>query len=110
MTTDHDEQIRRRAHELWKSEGQPHGRDAEHWQRARAEIESEAGASATGPAQTASLQGSTSEPSQDSAAPGRKRKAAAARSGAPGDTSTKGAVRRMRTRLEIGRCAESQAA
>jgi DUF2934 family protein len=32
------EQIRRRAYELWLSEGCPHGRDRIHWLRAEAEL------------------------------------------------------------------------
>lgn len=34
-----DDEIRRRAHELWEQEGRPHGKDSEHWERARREIE-----------------------------------------------------------------------
>lgn len=37
-TDDIQERIRRRAHELWESEGHPHGRDADHWAQAEAEI------------------------------------------------------------------------
>lgn len=37
-TDDIQERIRRRAHELWESEGRPHGRDADHWTQAEAEI------------------------------------------------------------------------
>ena len=37
-TDDILERIRRRAHELWESEGHPHGRDADHWAQAEAEI------------------------------------------------------------------------
>ena len=32
------DQIRRRAHEIWLSEGCPHGRDHIHWVRAEAEF------------------------------------------------------------------------
>jgi hypothetical protein len=32
------ERIRLRAHEIWASEGRPHGRDQIHWLRAEAEI------------------------------------------------------------------------
>ncbi len=39
-----DEDIRRRAHELWEQEGRPHGKDSEHWERARREIEDGAAA------------------------------------------------------------------
>ncbi|MBY6265455.1 DUF2934 domain-containing protein [Azospirillum sp. 412522] len=37
-TDDIQERIRHRAHELWESEGRPHGRDADHWTQAEAEI------------------------------------------------------------------------
>ncbi len=32
------DQIAERAFEIWEKEGQPHGRDQEHWQRAEAEL------------------------------------------------------------------------
>lgn len=35
---DVEERIRRRAYEIWEREGRPHGRDSEHWLRAREEI------------------------------------------------------------------------
>jgi hypothetical protein len=41
MDTDREERIRRRAHEIWEREGQPHGRDREHWSEAAREIEGE---------------------------------------------------------------------
>jgi Protein of unknown function (DUF2934) len=34
--------IRERAHRIWNEEGRPEGRDVEHWERARKEIEREA--------------------------------------------------------------------
>ncbi|WP_085940682.1 DUF2934 domain-containing protein [Azospirillum sp. B506] len=37
-TDDIQERIRRRAHELWESEGRPHGRDSDHWTQAEAEV------------------------------------------------------------------------
>ena len=40
---DHDERIRKRAHEIWEEEGRPEGREYSHWLRARAEICSEEG-------------------------------------------------------------------
>lgn len=30
-----EDRIRRKAHELWNAEGQPHGRDQDHWDQAR---------------------------------------------------------------------------
>jgi len=34
-----DERIRQRAYEIWEAEGRPEGQEADHWQRARDEIE-----------------------------------------------------------------------
>jgi hypothetical protein len=42
-----EERIRQRAYEIWVREGQPQGRDAEHWAQACREIEAE-GAEAGG--------------------------------------------------------------
>ncbi len=38
---DKEERIRQRAYALWEQEGRPEGRQEEHWQRARDEIEAE---------------------------------------------------------------------
>jgi hypothetical protein len=38
MSTNREEDIRRRAHEIWEGEGRPEGKDAEHWERAAREI------------------------------------------------------------------------
>lgn len=35
---DHDERVRKRAHEIWEEEGRPEGREYSHWLRAKAEI------------------------------------------------------------------------
>lgn len=35
--------IKERAYHIWETEGRPHGRDREHWERASREIEAEAG-------------------------------------------------------------------
>jgi hypothetical protein len=35
---DHDERIRKRAHEIWEEEGRPEGREYSHWLRARADV------------------------------------------------------------------------
>jgi hypothetical protein len=37
--TDLEQRIRVRAYELWLEEGKPEGKDKEHWERAKAEIE-----------------------------------------------------------------------
>jgi hypothetical protein len=36
-----DDKIRKRAHQIWESEGRPHGRDREHWEQAAREMEAE---------------------------------------------------------------------
>lgn len=41
MTGDRDDLIRKRAHEIWLSEGSPEGREQDHWQRAEQEIDAE---------------------------------------------------------------------
>jgi hypothetical protein len=43
MTSNRNERIRIRAHEIWEREGRPEGRQAEHWEQAEREIESETG-------------------------------------------------------------------
>ncbi len=51
---DHDERIRRRAHEIWEEEGRPEGREYSHWLRARAEINDEEDGDAPAPAERTS--------------------------------------------------------
>lgn len=41
-TRNQEELIRKRAYRIWEEEGRPTGKDKEHWERARAEIEEEA--------------------------------------------------------------------
>jgi hypothetical protein len=41
MENDRIERIRERAHRLWEEQGQPEGRDAEHWEQATREIDAE---------------------------------------------------------------------
>lgn len=38
MADDREDQIRRRAHEIWEAEGKPHGRDRLHWDQAAEEL------------------------------------------------------------------------
>lgn len=38
MTDDRDEQIRRRAYEIWEALGRPEGGQQQHWAQAEAEI------------------------------------------------------------------------
>jgi hypothetical protein len=42
MSTITEDQIRERAHRIWMEEGSPHGRDVEHWEMAKRELELEA--------------------------------------------------------------------
>ncbi len=44
MDADKEARIRQRAYEIWQRQGQPQGRDAEHWRQAEAEIMAEADA------------------------------------------------------------------
>lgn len=70
-TDDIQERIRRRAHELWESEGHPHGRDSDHWAQAEAEIR---GAGALEP--TGKVAGSRKK-TATSKSPGKSTRAAA---------------------------------
>lgn len=45
MSDVREQKIRERAHAIWQQEGEPHGRDADHWHRAAGEIDSEQGPS-----------------------------------------------------------------
>ena len=38
MTTEREDRIRQRAHQLWEEQGRPEGRHDEHWQQASSEI------------------------------------------------------------------------
>jgi hypothetical protein len=42
MDKDKEQKIRERAYRIWQDEGRPKGKDAEHWERARQEIQEEA--------------------------------------------------------------------
>jgi hypothetical protein len=39
MIADREEEIRKRAREIWEAEGRPEGREIAHWEQAKAEIE-----------------------------------------------------------------------
>ena len=41
MTTEREEKIRQRAHQIWEREGRPHGHHEQHWEQAREEIDRE---------------------------------------------------------------------
>ncbi len=45
MNSDRQRRIEQRAYALWEAEGQPYGKDEEHWHRAVREIDAEATAS-----------------------------------------------------------------
>ena len=104
MDSDKEGRIRERAYEIWVREGRPHGRDAEHWQKAEAEIAAESGAVADRAAAGSKPQ--SEAPSAAPVAPGagaagsapplRSRRAAPkpARSDAPGTSERGGAGRR----------------
>ena len=47
MMKDRTRRIEERAHSLWEMEGRPHGRDAQHWQQAEREIDTEDAAKAS---------------------------------------------------------------
>ncbi|SEM90145.1 Protein of unknown function [Sphingomonas gellani] len=68
MTDDRAARIRERAYQIWQTEGEPHGRDAEHWQQA--EQEADADPSAEG-ANLTSASGAveTSDAASDGPAP-----------------------------------------
>ncbi|PWW03567.1 hypothetical protein DFR52_101248 [Hoeflea marina] len=36
---DRDKSIRERAHQIWEAEGRPEGREADHWEQARTELQ-----------------------------------------------------------------------
>jgi hypothetical protein len=38
MNRSHEEEIRRRAHQIWEEEGRPDGKEGEHWERAAREV------------------------------------------------------------------------
>jgi hypothetical protein len=48
MIADRDDEIRKRARDIWEKEGRPDGRDIAHWEQAKAELESEVLASVGG--------------------------------------------------------------
>jgi len=90
MEPDQEARIRERAYEIWVREGRPHGRDAEHWQKAQAEIAAESGAvadrAAAGSKPRTEAPSSPpvvpTAPSSNATAPLRSRRAAKPASGA----------------------------
>lgn len=57
-----EDRIRRRAHELWESEGRPNGRAEDHWAQAKRQIEDEDRLSGHQDAGVAPHQPRTSDP------------------------------------------------
>jgi hypothetical protein len=55
MIADREEEIRKRAREIWEAEGRPEGRDIAHWEQAKAEIENGVMASVGGEAESIPL-------------------------------------------------------
>lgn len=43
MSDDREEQLRSRAYQIWQSEGEPSGREEEHWQEAARQLGAEGG-------------------------------------------------------------------
>lgn len=79
MSSDLERRIRERAFELWEAEGQPEGRDAQHWSRAEAEfaeaqaVETMPGVTATPKQRKRARQPEAAEPSQAPVNPAAKR-------------------------------------
>lgn len=74
MADNRDELLRARAYALWEEEGRPHGRDADHWAAAEAELFGDAAKPAAAPEATAKPARKPRAP----AAPRRKKGAAEA--------------------------------
>lgn len=67
MTNEREEQIRKRAQEIWESEGRPEGRDEKHWRRAEEELDNRtSGAGTTEGAAEAAQPGSPDGSSAES--------------------------------------------
>jgi hypothetical protein len=96
MESDKEARIRERAYDIWVREGRPHGRDAEHWQKAVAEITAESGAVADRAAAGSKPRTETPEPPPAApsagAAPTLRSRRAAAKPG----SGTAGSGRRGR--------------
>lgn len=59
---DREEQIKRRAHQIWEREGRPKGRQQEHWDQAVQEIASEGSEAERGPVAPDPAVGVASDP------------------------------------------------
>src|SRR5260221_12850097 len=101
MDSDKEARIRERAYKIWVRGGRPHGKDAEHWQKAEAEIAAESGAVADRAAagskpRTEAPSTATVAPGASAAPPLRSHRAAAkpARANPPGTSESGGTPRR----------------
>ena len=95
MAIDRDEQIRRRAYEIWESEGCPEGAELRHWQQASDEVEWGGSSTAGGERDEAALLQGAGK-SGDFDRPGEKpakRKKVAKGEHAPVSTEPKGKIR-----------------
>ena len=106
MTSSRDQLIRDRAYAIWEAEGEPAGRDEQHWQQATREIDE---AMAAGDAESASVgqEGSSAE-----AAPSRTRrtKAAPAGKGSEPPVAARTAKAKAETKQAKGKAEKPQAA
>lgn len=82
---DREERIRRRAYELWVSEGRPDGRENEHWRQASEDIDNDDRASNEGSGSDASAGGLSTPLQQGGTVPGRD--SPGADTGSPGTAS-----------------------
>lgn len=65
MDQNREQRIQQRAHEIWEREGQPSGREQEHWQRAEREIAAEDSPDLQRPEATVKSPESLAPPDQD---------------------------------------------
>jgi len=89
MTKEREDQIRRRAHEIWEREGRQHGQHDQHWEQARAELEREAEGDPAEAAQMASMIGASADPAEVGVRGGRARKPRAESAADGGATKTR---------------------
>ncbi len=72
MSDDRQERIRKRAHEIWESEGRPHGAHDRHWHQAAAEIDATAAKPAGSASKPAAKKKVAAKPAGKSAAAAKK--------------------------------------
>lgn len=75
-----DEQVRRRAYEIWEREGRPEGRESEHWRKAVEELSAQRGNTDTQEVPATRVRG-PAEASQPSGAAGSRSETASGDSG-----------------------------